>query len=110
MSTSTPPRAGIGRRLRTLPLAAKLAWLSGGLTAVIVLATFVGLSLRAAEIARTVVNDEVERNQATLVQLEKVRLADLKFGATLVASASNINAALTTEGSERNQGRVSASA
>src|SRR5579862_3541336 len=105
----TPRRAGIGRRWLQLPLPAKLAWLSGGLTAIIVLATFVGLSLRAGEIARSVVSGEVERNQATLVQLEKARLADLLVGGTLVASAPDIHAVLATEGSEQTQGRLTPS-
>jgi signal transduction histidine kinase len=89
--------ASLRRRLSSLPLAFKLAWLSAALTAVFVATTLIPLSVSTREATRRVVADQLTRTQRALIVNQERDLASLQHAATLIGQNARMRAAMADD-------------
>jgi signal transduction histidine kinase/ActR/RegA family two-component response regulator len=92
------------RFVRRTQLGAKLAWLAAGLTALVVAATVVVLSLQIRANTRVRFEDELRRNQKTFAQFQNQKLEQLTFAATLISQTASLPYALETYSAEAGNG------
>ncbi len=97
----------VRRRLRRSSLSVKLAALGAGVTAAVVLITFVALGVEVRASTRVAVTQQLARNQRTLQQLQQRNALDLLYAASLVARRPEMLAAMSISETERNAGGTS---
>ena len=93
----------LARRTR---LSVKLAWLGAGLTALVVGATLLALTLEIRASTRLRFADELRRNQETFKHVQQQKLDQLTFAASLISRTAKIPYLLETIGGETGAGRA----
>jgi signal transduction histidine kinase len=88
---------GLRRRLGSLRLASKLAWLSAALTAVFVATTLIPLSVSTRDATRRIVADQLGRTQRALIVNQERDLAAMQHAATLIGQNARMRAAMTDD-------------
>jgi signal transduction histidine kinase/CheY-like chemotaxis protein len=93
----------VRRRFSSLPLGAKLAWLSAGLSALFVAATLIPLSITTRQAARQIIATELRQTQRALIENQSQELFRLEYTATLIGQTSTIRAAIAEDRSQVQQ-------
>jgi signal transduction histidine kinase/CheY-like chemotaxis protein len=93
------------RRIASLPLGAKLAWLSAALIAVFVAAAMIPLSVSTRRATRRIVAAQLEQTQRALLENQRRELARLEYTARLIGQSSTIMAAIAEDRSQGGQRR-----
>src|SRR5438105_8647123 len=93
----------VRRRFSSLPLGAKLAWLSAGLSALFVAATLIPLSISTRETTRQIIAKELRQTQRALIENQTQELSRLEYTATLIGQTSTIRAAIAEDRSQVQQ-------
>ena len=88
---------GLRRRLGSLRLASKLAWLSAALTAVFVATTLIPLSVSTRETTRNIVAEQLGRTQRALIVNQERDLAAMQHAATLIGQNARMRAAMADD-------------
>jgi signal transduction histidine kinase len=88
---------GLERRLASLRLSSKLAWLSAALTAVFVATTLIPLSVSTRETTRRVVAEQLRRTQRALIANQERDLASLQHAASLIGQNARMLAAMADD-------------
>ena len=91
------------RRFSSLPLGAKLAWLSAGLSALFVAATLIPLSISTRQTTRQIIATELRQTQRALIENQSQELFRLEYTATLIGQTSTIRAAIAEDRSQVQQ-------
>jgi C4-dicarboxylate-specific signal transduction histidine kinase len=91
------------RRFSSLPLGAKLAWLSAGLSALFVAAILIPLSITTRQTARQIFATELRQTQRVLIENQSQELFRLEYTATLIGQTSTIRAAIAEDRSQVQQ-------
>ena len=89
--------AGLHERLRSMRLAAKLAWLSAALTAVFVATTLIPLSMSTRSTTQRIVAEQLARTQRAIIANQERELAALRQAATLLGQNARLRAAMTDD-------------
>ncbi len=87
-------------------LSVKLAWLGAGLTALVIGATLLALTLEIRANTRRRFADELRRNQDTFKHVQQQKLDQLTFAASLISRTAKIPYLLETIGGETGVGRA----
>ena len=95
------PRESLRRRLASLPLASKLAWLSAALTAIFVATTLIPLSVSTRATTRQIVADQLARTQRALLANQERDLAALRHSATLIGQNARMRASMADDQTQR---------
>src|SRR3954469_11034853 len=94
------------QRYSSLPLGAKLAWLSAALSALFVAATFIPLSISTRQSTRQMIATELQQTQRALIENQSRELSRLEYTAKLIGQNSTLMAAIAedrSQGLERRQ-------
>ena len=99
-------RHALARRAQRAPLGAKLGVLSALLTALVVVGAFLVLSVHIRANTKRLLEQELSRNQRTLIKLQRVNLQHLVAAASLLAQSPSIRSAVpepNTDAADRRQ-------
>src|SRR5437762_905825 len=88
------------RRYASLPLGAKLAWLSAGLSALFVAATLIPLSISTRQSTRRMIATELQQTQRALLDNQSRELSRLEYTARLIGQNSTLLAAIAEDRSQ----------
>src|SRR4051812_5566812 len=88
------------QRYASLPLGAKLAWLSAGLSALFVAATFIPLSISTRQSTRQMIATELQQTQRALIENQSRELSRLEYTAKLIGQNSTLMAAIAEDRSQ----------
>jgi signal transduction histidine kinase/CheY-like chemotaxis protein len=87
---------GLTRFTQRTRLSVKLAWLGAGVTALVVAATVIVLTLEIRANTRRRFEDELRRNQKMFVRFQTQKLDQLTFAASLISRTASLPYALQT--------------
>ena len=90
----------VRQRFSSLPLGAKLAWLSAGLSALFVAATLIPLSVSTRQTTRQIIATELRQTQRALLANQSQELSRLEYTAKLIGQNSTLMAAIAEDRSQ----------
>ncbi len=99
------PVASIQSRLRRSSLGIKLAVLGTVVIAAVIVAAFVGLSIRIRGVTRDLLIDQLAHNQRTLLEVQRRNANQLLFAASLASQAPAFQYSLKSYQLETNSGQ-----